>query len=130
MATFPQPQPSEPIRLLHPENRLYWPQLDGLRTLAFLLVSAGRSSEALTAARRAVSLEPGYWGHYFRLAHAAWGDERLRALERVLELYPDFPFAHFEAAMVHIARGAIETATATIATTPAPIQVSPPVRLL
>jgi DNA-binding winged helix-turn-helix (wHTH) protein/tetratricopeptide (TPR) repeat protein len=79
-------------------------------TLAFLLVSAGRSGEALTAARRAVSLEPGYWGHYFRLAHAAWGDERLRALERVLELYPDFPFAHFEAAMVHIARGALDHA--------------------
>src|SRR5829696_2114644 len=30
-------------------------------TLAFLLVSAGRSVEALAAARRAVALEPGYW---------------------------------------------------------------------
>ena len=79
-------------------------------TLAFLLVSAGRSSEARTAARRAVTLEPGYWGHYFRLAHAAWGDERLRAVERALELYPDFPFAHFETAMVYIARGALDHA--------------------
>lgn len=79
-------------------------------TLAFLLVSAGRASEALTAARRAVSLEPGYWGNQFRLAHAAWGDERLQALAKVFELYPDFPFAHFEAAMVHIARNALDRA--------------------
>jgi DNA-binding winged helix-turn-helix (wHTH) protein/tetratricopeptide (TPR) repeat protein len=79
-------------------------------TLAFLLVSAGRATEALGAARRAVALEPGYWGHHFRLAHAAWGDERLRALARVTDLYPDFPFAHFEAAMVHIARGALDRA--------------------
>jgi DNA-binding winged helix-turn-helix (wHTH) protein/Tfp pilus assembly protein PilF len=79
-------------------------------TLAFLLVGAGRAGEAVESARRAISLEPGYWGHHFRLAHAAWGDERLRALARVLEAYPDFPFAHFEAAMVHIARGALDRA--------------------
>ncbi len=79
-------------------------------TLAFMLVSAGRAAEALATARRAVTLEPGYWGNQFRLAHAAWGEERLRALARVVELYPDFPFAHFEAAMVHIARGALDRA--------------------
>jgi adenylate cyclase len=79
-------------------------------TLAFLLVSAGRAGEAVESARRAVALEPGYWGHYFRLAHAAWGEERLRAIARVLEAYPDFPFAHFEAAMVHIARSALDRA--------------------
>lgn len=79
-------------------------------TLAFLLVSAGRANEALVSARRAVTLEPGYWGHHFRVAHAAWGDERLRACTRVMELYPDFPFAHFEAAMVFIARGSLDRA--------------------
>jgi DNA-binding winged helix-turn-helix (wHTH) protein/tetratricopeptide (TPR) repeat protein len=79
-------------------------------TLAFLLVSAGRASEALVSARRAVTLEPGYWGHHFRVAHAAWGDERLRSVARVMELYPDFPFAHFEAAMVFIARGSLDRA--------------------
>ena len=79
-------------------------------TLAFLLVSAGRSADALAAARRAVSIDPGYWGHQFRLAHAAWGEERLRALAQAVELYPDFPFVHFEAAMVHIARGALDRA--------------------
>jgi DNA-binding winged helix-turn-helix (wHTH) protein/tetratricopeptide (TPR) repeat protein len=79
-------------------------------TLAFLLVSAGRSAEALAAARRAVSIDPGYWGHQFRLAHSAWGEERLNALAHAVELYPDFPFVHFEAAMVHIARGALDRA--------------------
>ena len=87
---------------------------DAHATLAFLLVSAGRSVEALAAARRAVALEPGYWGNQFRLAHAAWGDERLLALARVMELYPDFPFAHFEAAMVHIARGTLDRAESTL----------------
>jgi DNA-binding winged helix-turn-helix (wHTH) protein/tetratricopeptide (TPR) repeat protein len=79
-------------------------------TLSFLLMSAGRAAEALTEARRAVSLEPGYWGHQFRLAHAAWGDERLQALARAVELYPEFPFIHFEAAMVHIARNNLDRA--------------------
>jgi len=79
-------------------------------TLAFLLVSAGRFSEALAAARRAVALEPGYWGNQFRLAHAEWGEDRLRSLAKAVELYPDFPFAHFEVAMVHIARGELERA--------------------
>jgi TolB-like protein/Tfp pilus assembly protein PilF len=79
-------------------------------TYAFLLVSAGRFSEARAAARRAVALEPGYWGNQFRLAHAEWGEDRLRTLARAIELYPDFPFAHFEAAMVHIARGALDRA--------------------
>jgi DNA-binding winged helix-turn-helix (wHTH) protein/tetratricopeptide (TPR) repeat protein len=79
-------------------------------TLAFLLMSARRAPDALTAARRAVALEPGYWGNQFRLAHAAWGEERLEALARAVELYPDFPFVHFEAAMVHIARGDLDRA--------------------
>jgi DNA-binding winged helix-turn-helix (wHTH) protein/Flp pilus assembly protein TadD len=79
-------------------------------TLSFLLVSAGRFNEALAAARRSVALEPGYWGNQFRLAHAEWGEDRLRSLGKAMELYPDFPFAHFEAAMVHIARGDLERA--------------------
>jgi DNA-binding winged helix-turn-helix (wHTH) protein/tetratricopeptide (TPR) repeat protein len=79
-------------------------------TLSFLLMSAGRATEALAAARRAVSLEPRYWGNQFRLAHAAWGEERLQALARAMDLYQDFPFVHFEMAMVHIARGNLDRA--------------------
>jgi DNA-binding winged helix-turn-helix (wHTH) protein/tetratricopeptide (TPR) repeat protein len=83
---------------------------DAHATLSFLLMSAGRATEALAAARRAVALEPRYWGNQFRLAHAAWGEERLQALARARDLYQDFPFVHFEMAMVHIARGHIERA--------------------
>ncbi len=79
-------------------------------TLSFLLMSAGRATEALVAARRAVALEPRYWGNQFRLAHAAWGEERLQALTRTMDLYRDFPFVHFEMAMVHIARGHLDRA--------------------
>jgi len=79
-------------------------------TLSFLLVSAGRAAEAKEAARRAVRLEPAYWGHHFRLGHATWSGERLAALARTLELNPQFPFAHFEMAMVHTARGALDRA--------------------
>ena len=83
-------------------------------TLSYLLVSARRFDEAQGAARRAVALDPGYWGHYFRLGHALWGEDRLRALARAMELYPDFPFVHFEAAMVHIARGALDLAASVL----------------
>jgi tetratricopeptide (TPR) repeat protein len=79
-------------------------------TLSFLLMSGGRAQEALAAARRAVTLEPRYWGNQFRLAHAAWGEERLQALSRARDLYQDFPFIHFEMAMVHIARGHLDRA--------------------
>ncbi|MBI2221330.1 MAG: winged helix-turn-helix domain-containing protein [Acidobacteria bacterium] len=83
-------------------------------TLAFLLVSAARFPEAQRAAARAVELEPGYWGHYFRLGHASWGEARLQALGTALELYPDFAFAHFEIAMVWIARGRLDQAEAVL----------------
>jgi DNA-binding winged helix-turn-helix (wHTH) protein/Tfp pilus assembly protein PilF len=73
-------------------------------TLALLLVSAWRTTEAAEAARRAVALEPSNWRHLFRLGHATWGDERLRAATGTLALYPDFAFAHFQMAMVYVAR--------------------------
>jgi DNA-binding winged helix-turn-helix (wHTH) protein len=79
-------------------------------TLAYLLAGANRSEEARAAAQRAIALEPGYWGHYFRLGNATWGGERLTALRQCLDLYPDFPFAYFQIAMVHVARNALELA--------------------
>jgi DNA-binding winged helix-turn-helix (wHTH) protein/Tfp pilus assembly protein PilF len=79
-------------------------------TLALLLVSAWKTEEAVRAARRAVALEPSNWRHFFRLGHASWGDERLRAAHNTLTLYPDFAFAHFQMAMVHVARGHLREA--------------------
>jgi DNA-binding winged helix-turn-helix (wHTH) protein/tetratricopeptide (TPR) repeat protein len=108
-----QPDTALLARAIDPVRRAI--ELDGdlaeaHATLSFMLVSAGRFKEAESAARRAVSLDPGYWGHHFRLGHALWGEERLRALSRAIDLYPDFPWMHFEAAMVHIARGTLDRA--------------------
>jgi len=79
-------------------------------TLALLLVSARRTEEAVEAARRAVELEPTSWRHLFRLAYASWGQARLEAAARVRSLYPEFAFAHFQVAMVHVARGRLPAA--------------------
>ena len=73
--------------------------------LALMLMSAGRPAEAVFAGRRSVALEPGNWRNQCRLGIAAWGNERLAAFDRVLELYPDFAYAYYGLAMVHIARG-------------------------
>jgi len=73
--------------------------------LALILVSAWDTNAAIREARRAVALEPGNWRHLFRLGHASWGDDRLRAAEATLALYPEFAFAYFQEAMVHVARG-------------------------
>src|SRR5262249_42145476 len=70
-----------------------------------ILRSARDTPSAVREARRAVSLEPSNWRHLFRLGHATWGDDRLRAGEATLALYPDFAFAYFQSAMVHVARG-------------------------
>ena len=80
-------------------------------TLAYLLTASGRADEARAAAREAIAVEPKHWSHHFRLGNAAWGEERLGALRRCLQLYPAFPFAHFQMAMVYVARQELDTAT-------------------
>ncbi|MFI5177788.1 MAG: winged helix-turn-helix domain-containing tetratricopeptide repeat protein [Vicinamibacterales bacterium] len=85
-------------------------QLDGRlaeahATLSFLLMSAGQFDEARTAAQTAVALDPDSWRNQYRLGHALWGEARLRAFERALAIYPQFAYATFEMAMVHVARG-------------------------
>jgi tetratricopeptide (TPR) repeat protein len=83
-------------------------------TLALVLVSAWDTTEAVQFARRAVAVEPANWRHFFRLGHASWGAERLRAAAHMLALYPDFAFAHFQIAMVHVARGHLREAEAVL----------------
>ena len=78
--------------------------------LALMLMSAGRTAEAVAAGRRSVALEPGNWRNHCRLGVAAWGDERVAAFERVLDLYPDFAYAYYGMAMVHVARGGLSRA--------------------
>ena len=79
-------------------------------TLALILVSAWDTPGAIRSARRAGAIVPGNWRHLFRLGHASWGEERLRAGAATLALYPDFAFAFFQSAMVHVARGRLADA--------------------
>jgi DNA-binding winged helix-turn-helix (wHTH) protein/tetratricopeptide (TPR) repeat protein len=77
---------------------------EGHAALALLLATAGRQSEAIEAGRAAVALEPNEWRHRFRLGIAAWGAERLSCFDDVVRLFPEFAYAYFGTAMVHVAR--------------------------
>jgi DNA-binding winged helix-turn-helix (wHTH) protein/cytochrome c-type biogenesis protein CcmH/NrfG len=79
-------------------------------TLGFVLDRTGDRLDALAASKRAITLEPDNWRHHFRLAYVAWGEERLRAADRVLALLPDFPLARWLVATVHVARQAFDEA--------------------
>jgi DNA-binding winged helix-turn-helix (wHTH) protein len=78
--------------------------------LAHALALAGESRDAQAAARQAVAIEPANWRHQFRLALSSWGEARLRAVDRTLTLMPACAAAHLLAAMVFIARGALDAA--------------------
>ena len=75
-----------------------------------MLASAGRQPEAIEAGRAAVALEPNEWRHRFRLGVAAWGGERLSCFDDVVRLFPEFAYAYFGSAMVHVARRELDAA--------------------
>jgi DNA-binding winged helix-turn-helix (wHTH) protein len=79
-------------------------------TLAFVLSRCGNAVDGVAAARRAVALEADNWRHQLRLAYVSWGEERLRAAQRTLKLLPRLALAHWLAATVHVARGALDDA--------------------
>ena len=83
---------------------------EGWAVLGYLLAAAGDADNAKTAARRAAALEPDNWRHQFRLGYVAWGEERLRAANRVLTLMPAFAPARMLSATVFVARGALARA--------------------
>ena len=76
-----------------------------------MLHRSGSAGEAIAAARKAVTLDPGNWRHHLRLAFVGWGEERLRAAHRVLTLCPGLALAHWFAATVFVARQAFDAAT-------------------
>jgi tetratricopeptide (TPR) repeat protein len=80
--------------------------------MAHAQVLGGQRDDAQASARRAVALEPDSWRHHFRLALASWGEDRLRAADRALELSPSCAVAHLLSAMVFVARGAWDRAAA------------------
>jgi hypothetical protein len=57
-----------------------------------------------------VAIKPDNWRHLYRLGHALWGEARLQAFERTLAVHPQFAYARFEMAMVHVARGHFDAA--------------------
>jgi DNA-binding winged helix-turn-helix (wHTH) protein len=79
-------------------------------TLSFILHRAGHVDHAIAASRRAVDLEPDNWRHHLRLAFVCWGEARLRAAQRTLQLMPGLALAHWLAASVHVARQAFDAA--------------------
>ena len=83
---------------------------EGWATLGFVLHRAGQSDSGVAAIRRAVDLEPDNWRHYLRLAFVCWGEARLRAAQRTLQLMPGLALAHWLAASVHVARQAFDAA--------------------
>ena len=90
--------------------RLETANAEAWSTLSFILERMGRHTDAIAAARRAITLEPDNWRHQFRLASIAWGEERLRAARRTLALLPGFALAHWLAASVLVARGMVDEA--------------------
>jgi DNA-binding winged helix-turn-helix (wHTH) protein/Tfp pilus assembly protein PilF len=83
---------------------------DAWSTLALVLHHSRVAVQAIAAARRAVMLEPENWRHHLRLAYVAWGEERLRAAQRTLALFPGFALAHWLTATVYVARQAFDLA--------------------
>jgi len=83
---------------------------EGWAVLGYLLSAGGKSEEGQAAARRATALEPNNWRHQYRLAYSAWGEERLRAVDRALALMPEFAPARMLACMVFVARGSVARA--------------------
>jgi tetratricopeptide (TPR) repeat protein len=83
---------------------------DAWSTLAFALGLRGDGEDAAAAAIRAAALEPEDVRDALQLAHASWGDARLRAARRVLTLRPGLGLAHWLRATVFIARGALDPA--------------------
>jgi DNA-binding winged helix-turn-helix (wHTH) protein/Flp pilus assembly protein TadD len=83
---------------------------EGWAVLGYLLSASGKSEEGQAAARRATALEPNNWRHQYRLAYSAWGEERLRAVDKALALMPEFAPARMLACMVFVARGSMARA--------------------
>jgi DNA-binding winged helix-turn-helix (wHTH) protein/Tfp pilus assembly protein PilF len=79
-------------------------------TLGFALQRVGQGDHALAATRRAAAIEPDNWRVMLRLAYVSWGEERLRAAQRVRTLLPGLSMAHWLAATVYVARQAFDRA--------------------
>ncbi len=98
------------ITRAHDACRLAPEYAEAWATLGFALGCARMTVDAIAAVRRATTIEPNSWRHWLRLAYVSWGEERLRAAERVLELLPGCPIAYWLMASVDVARARIDGA--------------------
>jgi DNA-binding winged helix-turn-helix (wHTH) protein/tetratricopeptide (TPR) repeat protein len=87
---------------------------DAHASLALFLMAAGEITEGVASGRQAVALEPNDWRHHFRLGVAEWGPGRLSSLAEVERRYPDFGHSYFSMAMIHVASGSFDAASAVL----------------
>jgi DNA-binding winged helix-turn-helix (wHTH) protein len=80
---------------------------EAMAALGVVRERQGDRAEALSALRQAARLDDGNWLHHGRLAWVAWGEERMRAARRTLELNPGWALAYWLIATVLTARGAL-----------------------
>jgi DNA-binding winged helix-turn-helix (wHTH) protein/tetratricopeptide (TPR) repeat protein len=78
--------------------------------LGFVLYLNGDIEKSAGAFHKALEIDPDNYQLLLRLGFSSWGEERLRAAHRVLELAPGLALAYWLIATVYIARGAFDKA--------------------
>jgi Flp pilus assembly protein TadD len=73
-------------------------------TLGFVLERLNDPTGALVALRQGVDLDPDNWRVHLRLAAGTWGEQRLLAVRRTLDLGGEQAIPHWLAATVYVAR--------------------------
>jgi DNA-binding winged helix-turn-helix (wHTH) protein/Flp pilus assembly protein TadD len=79
-------------------------------TLGFILDRLRDTEGAIESLLEATERQRDNWRHWLRLVYASWGQIRLDAVLEVLKQVPGCPMAHCFAAMVWIARNALDRA--------------------
>ncbi len=79
-------------------------------TYGFVVDATGDRRRAIGAVVEAIRLEPDHWAHHLRLAWCSWGEQRLRAARRTLQLRRGLAVAHWLIATVHVARNELDLA--------------------
>jgi TolB-like protein/class 3 adenylate cyclase/Tfp pilus assembly protein PilF len=89
---------------------------DGYDSLAFLLISVGRPTEAIEAAKKALRLDPHQFQRFHALGQAYLNagqyEEAIAALKKALTYNPDLWFAHWGLAVAYSELGREEEAKA------------------
>ena len=90
----------------HEGVRLARASAEAWSVLGFVFGLDGKRQDAIAACLEAIGREPDNWRHWIRIGHAWWGEDRIRAAQRILSLISHLAIAHWLAATVFIARQA------------------------